>query len=96
MIFNGLYLQIFMDEIAGVICDDIQTQKYLNDFLRGELELESGRIYLNEQRADNHRVGKFLSRQVAFIDKKSKLIDSITLEDNIFLFSVVSFFVKKL
>lgn len=96
VIFNGLYLQIFMGEIAGVICDDIQTQKYLNDFLRGELELESGRIYLNEERIDSHRAGKSLSRQVAFIDKRSKLIDTITMEDNIFLFSDESFFINKL
>ncbi|MDF2631517.1 MAG: ABC-type sugar transport system ATPase component-like protein [Caproiciproducens sp.] len=96
VIFNGLYLQIYMDEIAGIICDDIQTQKHLNDFLRGELELESGRIYLNEKRIDNSQAGKIFSRQVTFIDKKSKLIDTITMEDNIFLFSDQSFFVNKL
>ncbi len=95
VIFNGLYLRIFMDEIAGIICDDIKTQKYLNDFLRGELELESGRIYLNEKRIANSQASKAFSTQVTFIDKKSKLIDTITIEDNIFLFSDQSFFVNK-
>lgn len=94
-IFNGLYLQIFMDEVAGVICDDIHTQKYLNDFLKGDLKLESGRIYLNEKRISPHDARKCLSRQVTFIDKKSKLIDTITMEENIFLFTDQSIFVNK-
>ncbi|WP_457943494.1 ATP-binding cassette domain-containing protein [Caproiciproducens sp. LBM24188] len=95
VIFNGLNIHIYMDEIAGVICDDIQTQKYLNEFLKGELKLESGRAYLNEMRAASLEVQRFLSGQAALIDKKSKLIETITIEDNIFLFTDSSLFVNQ-
>lgn len=95
VIFTGLYLRIFRNEISGILCDDIQAQKYLNDFLRGELELESGRIYWEEKRIPAALAGKIFSGQVTFIEKKSKLVDTLTLEDNIFLFSDPSFFIRK-
>ena len=37
IIFDGLFLHVFRDEIAGIICDDIQTKRYLNEFLLGGL-----------------------------------------------------------
>lgn len=95
VIFSGLYLRIFRNEISGVLCDDIQSQKYLNDFLMGGLELESGRIYWEEKRVPAPRAAKIFSEQATFIGKKSKLIDTLTLEDNIFLFTDPSFFIRK-
>lgn len=94
-IFNGLYLHIYMNEIAGIICDDIQTKKYLNEFLLGEFQLESGRIFVNEKRIFANDSVDIFPHMVTLIDKKSKLVDTITIEENVFLFSDPSFFVKK-
>jgi ABC-type sugar transport system ATPase subunit len=94
-IFDGLYLHIYMNEIAGIICDDIQTKKYLNGFLLGEFELESGRVFVNEKRIFANDSVNIFPNIVTLIDKKSKLVDTITIEENIFLFSDPSFFIKK-
>lgn len=95
VIFSGLYLRVFTGTISGVLCDDIQAQKYLNAFLAGELELESGRIFWEEKRVSASAAAKLLSKETAFVDKKSKLIDTLTLEDNLFLFTDSSFFMRK-
>ncbi|HEX3016960.1 MAG TPA: ATP-binding cassette domain-containing protein [Caproicibacter sp.] len=94
-IFNGLYLHIYLDEIAGIICDDIQTKRYLNEFLLGELELESGRLFLNEKRIPIKNSVQLFSRMVTLINKKSSLVNSISVEENIFLFSDSSFFINR-
>ncbi len=95
VIFDGLYLRIFMNEIAGIIYDDIQTKRYLNEFLLGELELESGRFFVNEKRVPLYRSAHLLPSMVTLIDKKSKLVNSFSIPENIFLFSDSNYFVRK-
>lgn len=94
-IFSGLYLRIFSGTVSGVLCDDIQAQKALNTFLAGELEMESGRVFWKEKRVSPSYAAKLLAKQTAFVEKKSKLIETLTLEDNLFLFTDSSFFVRK-
>ena len=95
VIFDGLYLRIFLNEIAGIIYDDIQTKRYLNEFLLGELELESGRFFVNEKRVPLYRSAHLLPSMVTLIDKKSKLVNSFSIPENIFLFSDSDYFIRK-
>lgn len=94
-IFSGIYLRIRMNEIAGIIYDDIQTKRYLNEFLLGKLEIESGKIFVNEKRIATSSSGAVFQKITSLVGKKSKLIDSLTLEENIFLFTDPSFFISK-
>lgn len=95
VIFDGLFLHIYMDEVAGILCDDIQTKKYLNEFLLGELELDSGRIFVHEKRIPAGDSVHFFPQMTALIDKKSELVNGLTLEENVFLFSDPSFFINR-
>ncbi len=95
VIFDGLYFRIFMNEIAGIIYDDIQTKRHLNEFLLGELELESGRFFVDEKRVPLYRSAHILPSMVTLINKKSKLVNSFSIVENIFLFSDSSYFIRK-
>ena len=48
--------------------------------------LYSGKIFVNEERKAYEEAARLLKQQVAVIGSKSKLLPSITIEDNIFLF----------
>ena len=81
VIFDDLSLELFQGEITGIVFDDILEQKLFIDMLLGDVLLYSGKIFVNEEAA------RLLKQQVAVIGSKSKLLPSITIEDNIFLFS---------
>ena len=55
--------------------------------LLGDVLLYSGKIFVNEERKAYEEAARLLKQQVAVIGSKSKLLPSITIEDNIFLFS---------
>ena len=87
VIFDDLSLELFQGEIAGIVFDDILEQKLFIDMLLGNITLQSGKIFVNEERKTYEEAARLLKRQAAVIGSKSKLLPSITIEDNIFLFS---------
>ena len=93
-VFDGLYLNVFRGEIAGIICDDIQTKRCLNGLLLGELKLDSGRLFLGEERVPSAESARAFSGMAAAVNKKSELIDRFSVEENVFLFSDRSFFIR--
>ena len=87
VIFDDLSLELFQGEITGIVFDDILEQKLFIDMLLGDVLLYSGKIFVNEERKAYEEAARLLKQQVAVIGSKSKLLSSITIEDNIFLFS---------
>ena len=87
VIFDDLSLELFQGEITGIVFDDILEQKLFIDMLLGDVLLYSGKIFVNEERKAYEEAARLLKQQVAVIGSKSKLLPSITIEDNIFLFS---------
>lgn len=93
-VFDGLYLHLFRGEIAGIICDDIQTKRCLNGLLLGDQQLDSGRWFVGGERVSASDSARAVSGMASVINKKSELIDRFSVEENVFLFSDRSFFVK--
>ena len=87
VIFDDLSLELFQEEIAGIVFDDILEQKLFINMMLGDIILYSGKIFINEERKTYEEAARLLKQQVAVISSKSKLLPSITIEDNIFLFS---------
>ena len=87
VIFDDLSLELFQGEITGIVFDDILEQKLFIDMLLGDVLLYSGKIFVNEERKAYEEAARLLKQQVVVIGSKSKLLPSITIEDNIFLFS---------
>lgn len=93
-VFDGLYLHLFNREIAGIICDDIQTKRRLNQFLVGEVTLDSGHLFIGEKKISTEDSARLFPKITVLINKKSELVDSLTVEENVFLFSDSAVFVN--
>ena len=93
-VFDGLYLHLFSQEIAGIICDDIQTKRHLNEFLMGEITLDSGRVFVEENKILTEDSARVFPKITALINKRSELVDSLSVAENVFLFSDPAVFVN--
>lgn len=94
-VFKDLSLQIFEGEIAGLAFDNLMEQRFFLELLEGQRPLSSGRICLEGKEEDYETAARKLSKYTAVIGRKSGLISSISIEDNIFLFSDKSCFIRQ-
>lgn len=85
-IFYDLFLQIYKSEILGIVFENAVERKCLLELFGGERILKSGRISLEGNIHDFDSTYLFFKKYTAIIDKKSKLIENLSIEENIFLF----------
>lgn len=88
-IFSGLYLQLFKKETMGIIFDSILEKEYLLDLIKGNVTLASGRIYLDNEKISSRESPRYFIKSIAVIDKNSKLINSLSVLENIMLFTPI-------
>lgn len=93
-IFKDLSLQLFAGEIVGLAFDNLTELRFFLKLLKGEQMLTSGRICLDEEELFESAAKK-LSKYTAVISRKSGLISSVSIEDNIFLFADKSWFISR-
>jgi len=86
-IFTDLNLRIYKKQIIGFIFDSIIERRYVQEFMKGNLNLSEGRIFIEENRSDTLEAGKYLTNSVTFIEKESKLIENLHMDENVFLFT---------
>jgi len=86
-IFTDLNLRIYKKQIIGFIFDSIIERRYVQEFMKGNLYLSEGRIFIEENRSDTLEAGKYLTSSVTFIEKESKLIENLHMDENVFLFT---------
>ncbi|MFA9464892.1 MAG: hypothetical protein ACERKN_11455 [Velocimicrobium sp.] len=87
LVLDGLYIQIYQQEIAGIICDSMLEKKCLLEFFRGNVELTEGRVYIDEKKKTFGDATKSIRKGIAIIEKTSKLISSLDVLENICLFA---------
>ena len=86
-IFRELYLQIYKGEIFGIIFDNILERRCLLDFFKGNKTLDSGRIYLSNEKIVIKESPKYFESYIAVIERTSKLISSLSILENVLLFA---------
>ncbi len=86
-IFTDLNLQLYKSEILGVVFDNVIARKCLLELFRGERRLNGGRVFIGNKRQDYDNVLSFFRDNATIIEKNSKLISNLTIEENIFLFA---------
>jgi len=86
-IFTDLNLRIYKKQIIGFIFDSIIERRYVQEFMKGNLYLSEGRIFIEENRSDTLEAGKYFKSSVTFIEKESKLIENLHMDENVFLFT---------
>lgn len=84
-VLNGFYFRLYKSEIVGVIFDSVSEKKSFLQLFRGKLKMESGRLYRNGKKIDIESITTF-EKQISIIEKESKLIDTLTVEENVYLF----------
>lgn len=95
IVFSNLYLRLFEGEITGIIFDNILERQLFIELLKGQAALKAGKIYWKEKRVSLLRLEKKLEKEVAVIERNSKLIHSITVAENIFLFEERTIFTRQ-
>lgn len=94
-IFYDLFLQIYKSEILGIVFDNTIERKYLLELFRGERILNGGRITIENNIRDFDSSILFFKNHTAVIEKKSKLIDNLSIAQNIFLFVEDNYFISE-
>lgn len=86
-IIRGLNLHLYEGDIYGIVCDRIDERDTLLYFLGGRCELAGGRVRLRRAPVRNGNVPQALGREFAVIEKQSKLLDSLSVMENICIFA---------
>lgn len=94
-IIRGLTMHLYEKDIYGIICDSIDERDMLLYFFKGRCELSRGQIRLRHNPVKNGNVPQTLSREFAVIEKKSKLLTSLSVMENICIFADRSYIVRK-
>lgn len=86
-LFTDLYLQIYQSDILGIVFDNVIDRQCILELFRGERSLNGGKVFIGNQRADYADAETFFRNNATVIEKNSKLIDNLTIEENVFLFA---------
>lgn len=86
-VINDLNLQINKKEILAIIFDSITERKCLQEMFKSDSVISGGRIYIEGRKADATDLGKYFKYKTTIIEKESKLLSNLHLEENVFVFS---------
>ncbi len=86
-VIRGLTMHLYEKDIYGIICDSIDERDTLLNFFKGRCELSRGRMRLRHNLVKNGNVSQSLGREFAVIEKKSKLLTSLSVMENICIFA---------
>lgn len=84
-LLKGIYLQVYKGQILGIISDDIREKQCLVDILSGQVPLDEGSIYIDDCKMDDYESTNALKHFIGVIERRSKLIENLTVAENIFV-----------
>lgn len=84
-LLKKVQLQLFEREIVYIVFDNIQEKQMFLKIMSGEEEKDYGKVYYDERKIEGQRIKQLLKSKCAIIEKESRLIESVTLVENIFL-----------
>lgn len=95
-VFHDFSMQVYEGDCYGIICDSIEDRNHVLDFLRGRCELQEGKCRYRGKETGSHILDDILESRFSIIQKKSKLIHSLSIVENICIFADMSFMVHKM
>ena len=84
-VLNNVNINIFRGEIMGLMCVNAHGQEELIGLMCQNTPIHFGRIYFFEQLVNNHKHSSMSYNPVEMIEKRSRLVDSLTVADNVFV-----------
>lgn len=81
----GINLQLFSDEINGIVSSDQREITCLLNILSGEENFDYGHIFINGEMINAYGEMKALQDKVVVVDRTSRLVEHLTLAENIYV-----------
>lgn len=94
-VFHEFSMNVHEGDCYGIICDSIEDRNHMLDFFRGLCDLQGGRARYRGEQTASHSINDILHRHFSIIQKKSKLIHSLSIVENICIFADRSFLVHE-
>ena len=85
-ILQGFNMHLYEGDVCGIICDSINERDTLLDFFRGDCEVVKGVVRFRHATVKNGSAPQMLGREFSVIEKKSKLLSSLSIMENICIF----------
>lgn len=82
---DNFNLHIFEGEIMGLLCINAHGKEALIQLLYQNIPIHYGRVYFEESLVNNYEHSSMSMNPVAVIENKSRLIENLTISDNIFV-----------
>ncbi|WP_147289834.1 sugar ABC transporter ATP-binding protein [Anaerosacchariphilus polymeriproducens] len=86
VLLKDFNLQIFKGELCGLIINNVKEKESVIEVLSGKTKLDYGWLYFEEQLCQAFSDVSTLKDKIFFIDGKSRLVDKLSVEDNVFTF----------
>ncbi len=84
-LLDNFNLHIFQSEIMGLVCLNANGKESLIHLISQNLPIHYGRVYFNEVLVNNYQHSPLTMNKVAVIEQKSKLIEDLSVADNVFV-----------
>jgi ribose transport system ATP-binding protein len=84
-LLNNFNLHIFQGEVMGLVCTNAHGKEALVELLCQNVPIHYGYIYFQEKLVNNYEHSSMNMNRVAVIEKQSRLIEDLTVVDNIFV-----------
>ena len=84
-LLDNFNLHIFQCEIMGLVCQNAIGEESLIQLISQNLPIHYGRVYFNETLVNNYQQSSLTLNKVAIIGRKSRLIQDLTVSDNVFV-----------
>ncbi len=94
-IIRGFNMHLYEGDVYGIICDSIDERNTLLDFFEGGCEVVRGRVRFRHSLVKNGNAIQMLAREFSVIEKKSKLLTSLSIAENVCIFADKSNIVHK-
>lgn len=76
---------VYENEILHCVFDNIQEKHLFLKIMEGTETIDGGKVYYEEKEIPEKQVQQLLKSKISVISKESKLIDSVTISENILL-----------
>jgi len=84
-ILDNIFINLFKCETLGIFVYNSAEKKHLIDLLFGGVAIESGKLYYNNTQVNYKNYADMARRKTVLIQSNCKLIDNLTVADNIFV-----------
>lgn len=84
-LLDNFNLHIFQGEIMGLVCINAHGQEALIRLLCQNVPIHYGHVYFQETLVNNYESSSMSINRVAVIEKQSRLVEDLTVADNIFV-----------